>query len=421
MRWGDTLLKEAIHLIYSASQTNTFSDFGNGYIHCMHHENKGLFQDPRDIAFALSTDGAQLTMKKQSDTWIIVFTILNLPGSLRYKGNNIIIPMAIPGPNSPGDIGGFFYTTFQHMAKASEGIWVWDAIDSSYFVLRAHLCMVTGDMLGSAKCSGMAGHSALFGDRFTMVQGARSKITRGAKAQYYPVSAPDNEEKEYNPNRPIYDLNKLPMRTEAEYWRTIEELYKPSNNVAETSRIVRSTGVSRLPLCATSLAFSHPNFFPLDPFHLFYENCMAFIWDLWTGSKPSDAFYIPEEKLKSLGENIPKAMSTLPASFCGPVRDIFLKRNSQYKIFEWMALLHWYIIPIGIELGFNSNTLQNFADFSEIITFSMTLKPRSEKELVDLHKLIVRFLLKYEKIYIGSNPENISRARLCIFQLIHIP
>lgn len=148
---------------------------------------------------------------------------------------------------------------------------------------------------------------------------------------------------------------------------------------------------------------------------------MAFIWDLWTGSKPSDTFYIPEENLKSLGEKIPQAMSTLPASFCGPVRDIFLKRNSQYKIFEWMALLHWYIIPIGIELGFNSNTLQNFAHFSEIITFTMTLKPRSENELMDLHKLIVKFLREYEKIYVGSNPENISRARLCIFQLIHIP
>jgi hypothetical protein len=146
---------------------------------------------------------------------------------------------------------------------------------------------------------------------------------------------------------------------------------------------------------------------------------MAFIWDLWTGSKPSDTFYISEEKLKSLKEKIPQAMSTLPASFCGPVRDIFLKRNSQYKIFEWMALLHWYIIPIGIELGFNSNTLQNFANFSEIITFAMTLKSRSKQE--DLHKLIVKFLLEYEKIYVGSNPENISRARLCIFQLIHIP
>ncbi|KAF8800249.1 hypothetical protein BYT27DRAFT_7006089, partial [Phlegmacium glaucopus] len=220
---------------------------------------------------------------------------------------------------------------------------------------------------------------------------------------------------EYNPSRPIYDLNNLPRRTEAHYWRTIEMLSKASNNATA------ATGISRLPLCATSLAFSHPNFFPLDPFHLFYENCMAFIWDLWTGSQLGDTFFIPVDKLKTFGELIPQAMSTLPASFCGPVRDIFLKRHSQYKIFEWMALLHWYIIPIGIELGFNSIVLQNFANFSEIIEFAMTLKPRSQKELLDFHQMIVRFLHNYEKIYVGWNPENISRARLCIFQLIHIP
>ncbi|KAF8800250.1 hypothetical protein BYT27DRAFT_7049264, partial [Phlegmacium glaucopus] len=88
----------------------------------------------------------------------VVLILLNLPGSLRYKGSNVIFPMAIPGPNPPGDLESFLYILFQHMAQASEGIWVWDAIESSYFVHRAHLCMVNGDMLGSAKCSGMAGH-----------------------------------------------------------------------------------------------------------------------------------------------------------------------------------------------------------------------------------------------------------------------
>jgi len=45
-----------------------------------------------------------------------------------------------------------------------------DAIDSSYFVLRAYICGVKGDMLGSAKLSGMAGHSAVHGDRFSLDQ-----------------------------------------------------------------------------------------------------------------------------------------------------------------------------------------------------------------------------------------------------------
>jgi hypothetical protein len=43
------------------------SDYAGGLIHQIHYEENGLFQDERDVAFAISTDGAQLTMKKQSN------------------------------------------------------------------------------------------------------------------------------------------------------------------------------------------------------------------------------------------------------------------------------------------------------------------------------------------------------------------
>ena len=64
------------------------------------------------------------------------------------------------------------------MAQASVGMWTWDAVDSSYFVLRAYLCGVKGDMLGSAKLSGMAGHSALHGD-ITLQFGTRGLHSQG--------------------------------------------------------------------------------------------------------------------------------------------------------------------------------------------------------------------------------------------------
>jgi len=92
------------------------------------------------------------------------------------------------------------------MAEASEGIWIWDAIDSSYFVLQVHLCMILGDVLGSAKLSGMAGHSAVYGDHFSNVKGACSSTNKGAKAQYYPMSPPDTVDLKYNKNRIVYDI-----------------------------------------------------------------------------------------------------------------------------------------------------------------------------------------------------------------------
>lgn len=86
-----------------------------------------------------------------------------------------------------------------------------------------------------------------------------------------------------------------------------------------------------------------------------------------------------------------------------------------------MALLHWYIIPIGLELEFNSQVLTNFADFVEAVEIAMTIKPQTRNKIENLFGLIVDFLELYEKLYVGGDPEKISRCRLCIFQLIHVP
>jgi hypothetical protein len=419
IRHCDACLKAALQTVGTAAQK--YSDFGNSALHQYHYNHLNLFQDCRDIAFALSTDGAQLTMKKQSNTWLLILIVLNLPPSIRYTSGNIIINLATPGPNAPGDIESFIRPLFEEMAQASEGIWIWDAVDSSYFVHRAYITMVLGDMLGSAKLSGMAGHHAIFGDRFTLVQGAKSSTSRGARALYYPINPPQNDL--YNPFRPpFYDLKNLPMRTEDHYWKAIQQLSLTTLSKQQRTTIVKATGISRLPLCAASEAFIHPTFFPIDPFHLFYENVEAFIWDLWTSiSKKGETIHLTEDKARKFGDTIVSAMKTLPPAFCGPVRNPFLKRHSQYKVYEWMALLHWYTLPIGMELGFDPYVLDNYANLVKAIEFAMSIKPRSDAEIAELHLIIQKFLIGFEELYIGKNPENISRLRLCIFQLIHVP
>jgi hypothetical protein len=170
------------------------------------------------------------------------------------------------------------------------------------------------------------------------------------------------------------------------------------------------------------MAYVSPQYNPLDPFHLFYENETAYYWDLWTvGSSRDEPVHISAAKAAQFGQLVVEGMSTLPASFCGRVRDPHLKRHSQYKIYEWMALLHWYLLPIGIELGFNPALLQNLSYYVEAVEMAMTIKPRSEDELQKLHALIKEFLKGYQKLYVGQDPTRISRFRLCIFQLIHVP
>lgn len=186
----DKCLQNVLHLIVTAGEklekARTYLDFGDSCIHVeIHHQIMGLFKDPHNTVFALLTDGAQLTMKKHSNTWILILILFNLPPKIQYKSKNVIINFATPGPNSCGNIESFMHPLFEEFAQAAEGIWIWDAIDLSYFFHHGYLVLGLGDMLRSAKINRMAGHSVIFGDQFSQVQAAKASSAKGAKAQYY--------------------------------------------------------------------------------------------------------------------------------------------------------------------------------------------------------------------------------------------
>jgi hypothetical protein len=80
-----------------------------------------------------------------------------------------------------------------------------------------------------------------------------------------------------------------------------------------------------------------------------------------------------------------------------------------------MALLHWYIVPIAWELGFDSKVVKNFAIFSNVVEYAMTAIPRTQADLTKLYDMIVFFLRGFEDLYVGDDPSKITRCRLCIF------
>ncbi len=182
MRYRHNQLQKAVQKLQPNSPPTAYSDFSDSIAHPQHVHELNLFRKETDTAITISGDGAQLTMKKQSDVWVLIVTILNLPPSMRYKATNIITPLVIPGPSSPGNVESFVYILYEELAKLSVGIWTWDALSNQYFRLRVFLCGVLGDMLGSAKLSKMAGHMAVYGCRFSTVQGARSSKEKGINA-----------------------------------------------------------------------------------------------------------------------------------------------------------------------------------------------------------------------------------------------
>ncbi|KAF9501283.1 hypothetical protein BDN71DRAFT_1380499 [Pleurotus eryngii] len=55
------------------------------------------------------------------------------------------------------------------MTYASEGLWIWDTLNNTYFVMKAFLVLILADQLGSAKLNRLVGHMGRHGDRFSMV------------------------------------------------------------------------------------------------------------------------------------------------------------------------------------------------------------------------------------------------------------
>ena len=133
-----------------------------------------------------------------------------------------------------------------------------------------------------------------------------------------------------------------------------------------------------------------------------------------------EVVHMKEDMALKFGKEILKAVTTLPPSMSGPIRNPDKKHNSTYKVYEWMALLHWYIIPIAWELGFNRQVLANFAEFVNIVEVAMSHTPKSDIDLVSLYTVAMSFLEGFERLYVHDDPIKVSRCRLCIWQLIHV-
>ena len=102
MRHRDHCLKQTLDALAHGAGVKK-SEFANSDNHIYHYEKLGLFHDERETALSISSDGAQLTMKKQSNMWLLIVILLNLPPEMCYKAKNVIIPLAILGSGSVVD------------------------------------------------------------------------------------------------------------------------------------------------------------------------------------------------------------------------------------------------------------------------------------------------------------------------------
>lgn len=146
-----------------------------------------------DTVLMFSLDGAQLYAHKSSDTWILIWVILDLPPDLRYKKRFVIPAAVIPGPNKPKVMNSFLFVSLHHLAALQrDGLAIWSPLRPTIYRSDLWLLICGGDTPGIALLSGVVTHTGFKGCRRRCPVPGRHKP--GASCYYPVLLQPDNYE-----------------------------------------------------------------------------------------------------------------------------------------------------------------------------------------------------------------------------------
>jgi hypothetical protein len=105
------------------------------------------FEDHRDIALGLSTDGFCPFRKRKKTCWPILIYNYNLSPEIRFWIRHILCVGVIPGPYKPKDFNSFLWPLVEELLKLAAGIKAFDLSSNEIFALRAFLFSSLGTSL----------------------------------------------------------------------------------------------------------------------------------------------------------------------------------------------------------------------------------------------------------------------------------
>jgi len=116
--------------------------------------------EPRNIRFALSTDGMNPFGNRSSShsVWPVLLSIYNIPSWLCNRRKYMMMPLLISGPHQPGnDIDVYLRLVVDELKRLwSDGVKVYDGFKRESFKLRAMVLTSITDVLGHRCLSGQS-------------------------------------------------------------------------------------------------------------------------------------------------------------------------------------------------------------------------------------------------------------------------
>ncbi len=391
-----------------------------------------------DFMLMLSIDGAQLYRNKESDCWIYIWVLFDLPPNRRYKKRHILPGAIIPGPNKPKDIDSFLFPGLYHIAalqNSEHGLAIWDAETNTVIHGKPFFVLASADGPAMAWISGCVGCQGKNHCRYYCPIHGRRKP---GQSTYYPCrfkprnyNVPGSDHGDVDLTQLLNDFMKEQMSgaIQTRYQDNLIRVLASVNQARyEFNRL--ETGICKQSIFS-GLNKAHmlevPSCFAGDIMHLPALNIPELFIPLWT--KKIDCNKDDNKDLwlwatlvgevwKSFGKDVEDAKPYIPGSFDRPPRNPAKKINSGYKAWEFLLLFYGLgpcLLWKRLEHAYWANYCKLVKGIQILLQEEITFA-----EVMEAHKLLTQFSDEFEKLYVDRHPGRIHFVRPCIHGLAHL-
>jgi hypothetical protein len=331
------------------------------------------FDDHRDIALGLSTDGFAPFNKRKSTTWPIILFNYNLPPEIRFHVNQILALSVIPSPKKPQDFDSFLWPFLQELLCLARGVRSFDALKGSLFTLHAHLIVVFGDIPAVSMVMQMKGHNGASPCRMCKIQGLRA-LDQPGTAHYVPLdrsSHPNIQQDHSGQYVKKYDPFNLPLRTHDELLAQAAEV-DATTTIAAADRLSKQYGIKGTPLLSYVHSLFFPSSFPYDFMHLIWENTIKNLILHWTGDfkgldQGNESYKLSNAIWEGIGTLTASSGSTIPSAYGSRVPNI--KKDYHICTADMWSFWTLYIGPVLLWRRFdNAKYYKHFVLLVKLLT-----------------------------------------------------
>ena len=340
------------------------------------------FEDDRDMALGLSTDGYGIFTRSQASAWPLIIFIYNLPPELRIHAEHILALGVIPGPNKPAQIDSFLIPLQEELYQLAEGVKAHDIQTKQLFLLHAFLLIIFADFPAIAMLMNMKGVNGI-------------SPCRNCKIKAIPVPG-DTSSTHYVPlTTNLTDLGRNHVEMMADAKRVDE-----ARNQTAANQIAKETGIKGTPILSTLDSVAFPQSFPLEIMHVIMENTIPGLVSLWTTDykglgEGRESYRIDSNTWKAIGAEGSAAGSTIPSVYSPRIPDV--SKKGSYLSADMWSFWTLYIAPVLLQGRFKKpEYYTHFVDLAYLLRLCLQFEI-SEAEVGELRVGFKKWVEDYQR------------------------